>query len=126
MWMKEMADGYYNKETYIAHTLTDDEKHACILTWQYIFAINTQKLGVDWFKKLDDLESCTCTTISDKGNKKTGNNNDARDDTPRLMIQTKDHPPQNKYINFLDPASAPWFTKQIQNTMQQRMEAREQ
>ncbi|SAL98237.1 hypothetical protein [Absidia glauca] len=126
MWMKEMADGYYNKETYIAHTLTDDEKHACILTWQYLFAINTQKLGVDWFKKLDDLESCTCTTISDKGNKKTGNNNDAGDDTPRLMIQTKDHPPQNKYINFLDPASAPWFTKQVQNTKQQRMEAREQ
>lgn len=125
MWMKEMADGYYSKETYIAHTLIDDEKHACILTWQYLFAINTQKLGVEWFKKLDDLEFCKCTTISDN-DKENANNNDTAGNTPRLMIQTKEHPPQNKYINFMDPATAPWFTKHIQKTMQQRMEAREQ
>ncbi|KAI8333584.1 hypothetical protein BC941DRAFT_504565 [Chlamydoabsidia padenii] len=118
MWMKEMADGYYNQETYIAHTITDNENHAAILTWQYLFMINPQKLSVEWYKKLDDLESCEW--INDYNNSA-----DTSSDNGHLLIKTNDKSSQSKSVNFMEPSSGPWFTKQIKKTMEQRNEVKE-
>lgn len=136
MWMKEMKDGQFSQENYIAHTLADNDERTAILTYQQLFMVHTRKLEVEWCEKLEDVESCKWiqgknndNMINSGGDNSGGDNSntytDDEDDTNgggMLMIYTKTRPARIKTIHFMESTSGPWFTEQIQKTMDQLRE----
>jgi vacuolar protein sorting-associated protein 13A/C len=116
MWMKEMNDGYYNQEKYMAHTLADNDEQAAILTYLHVFMVHTRKLEVEWYEKLENIDCCKWVKhVADAGDGETGGDDD--DNSGVLLIYTKTQPTRIRAIHFMEPTSGPWFTKQIQKTM---------
>ncbi|KAI8340848.1 hypothetical protein BC941DRAFT_227149 [Chlamydoabsidia padenii] len=113
MWMKEMNDGHYNQEKYIAHSLADNDEETAILTYQHLFMVHTRKLEVEWCEKLENIDSCKWIK---------NNDSDENDDDGVLLIYTKTQPTRIRDIHFMEPTSGPWFTQQIQNIMERSRE----
>jgi vacuolar protein sorting-associated protein 13A/C len=57
MWLKEMESGKYFNESYIAHSIVDNDETIAILTYTRILIIRSDSLKLDYDILLDDIMS---------------------------------------------------------------------
>ncbi|CAO3643748.1 unnamed protein product [Cunninghamella blakesleeana] len=137
LWLKQIEDGQYKNEKYHSHCTTDSDEWTVILTYQYLFLIQTRKFYLEWYEKLDNIDSCTLNkqgTIASQGdilNIRSDNNTDQQQsqqhkdkncDCSILTIKTKSRPPRIRPIHFEEVTSGEWFNNQIHLMIKQRVE----
>ncbi|KAG0185188.1 hypothetical protein DFQ28_009826 [Apophysomyces sp. BC1034] len=101
MWLKQVENGKYFHETYIAHCITVNDESAALLTYQSVLMIQTRKLTLEWEQPLQDVNSCKVSTDG-------------------LLIQCKT--PRTRVLPISEETSRQWFLQQIENTIAQRKE----
>ncbi|ORX52050.1 hypothetical protein DM01DRAFT_1408497 [Hesseltinella vesiculosa] len=117
LWLKEMADGQYNHDNYVAHSMTNNDAQAVLLSYQSLFVISTEDLTVNWHEPLDHLESVVWQPRS------TGQQPAAPDVGGWLLVRTKSGPaPKSPLLTFAEATSGQWFATQVQLILEYRQE----
>lgn len=57
MWLKELESGKYFNESYIAHSIVDNDETIVILTYTRIFVVRSDSLKLAYDIFLDDIHS---------------------------------------------------------------------
>ncbi|KAI9302632.1 hypothetical protein BJ944DRAFT_290009 [Cunninghamella echinulata] len=137
LWLKQIEDGQHKNERYFAHCMANSDEWAVILTYQNIFLIQTKKFYLEWYEKLDNLETYYWTkqnTNTNQSEINIGNSSSSSNtgqthhkensncDCGILTIKTKSRPPRIRTIHFEEATSGEWFTNQIQLMNKQRVD----
>jgi vacuolar protein sorting-associated protein 13A/C len=101
MWLKEMESGKYFNETYIAHTVLNNDISIAILTYTRILVIRSDSLKLDLSVLWDDIQSIEVTAEG-------------------LRVQLKKDSIQ--IIPIEERTSREWFANIIQRTIAERKE----
>lgn len=101
MWLKEMESGKYFNETYIAHTILNNDIRIAILTYTRILVMRSDTLKSDFGVLLDDIKSVDS-------------------DAEGLYVQMKKG--EAKILPIAEKTSREWFAGLIQRTVDERKE----
>ncbi|KAI9322742.1 hypothetical protein BX666DRAFT_2109183 [Dichotomocladium elegans] len=105
MWLKDMADGKYFNETYIAHCSTESDEVVVMLSYQYLLIVATRKLEVEASIALDSIELVQTTAQGFS-----------------ISLKNSSKPVT---IGIAEPTSRQWMVDQIEGTLAQRKEEKE-
>ncbi|KAI7898920.1 uncharacterized protein BX663DRAFT_555462 [Cokeromyces recurvatus] len=104
MWLKQMESGKYANETYIAHSIVDNDETIVILTYTRILLIQSDNLKLNYGVLLDKIES-------------------VESEIDGVYLHLKNV--STRILRIHNETSRMWFAGIIKETMAQRKEERE-
>ncbi|KAI9141282.1 hypothetical protein BKA69DRAFT_1124929 [Paraphysoderma sedebokerense] len=114
-WLRQLQHGKYVNEFYVAHLETKVEDFVCILTNSTILMVRIKKVKLEWELPLNEVSGVRAdggggSSSSSQGNQVGGN----------VVVNLKHHEHgRYRVIPAPDHASALWFTRQIDELVQQ-------
>ncbi|KAL9556691.1 hypothetical protein MBANPS3_001742 [Mucor bainieri] len=103
MWLKEMENGKFFNEVYIAHSVVDNDEVVAILTYTRILIVRSDSLKLDYAISLDTIR-----------NVESGDNG--------VYLELRKAP--TRVLTIEEPTSRAWFAKNIKQVLNQREEER--
>jgi vacuolar protein sorting-associated protein 13A/C len=103
MWLKEMENGKFFNEVYIAHSVVDNDEIIAILTYTRILIVQSDNLKLNYSILLDTIRS---VEAGDNG----------------VYLELRNAP--TRVLTIEEQTSREWFAKNIKQVLLQREEKR--
>ncbi|CAJ0631083.1 15450_t:CDS:2, partial [Entrophospora sp. SA101] len=96
-WLKELEDGKYLNDEYVAHLDLNDDQ-VVMLTRSRIMLIKNKRSKVEWEVSFDDIQT---TSIQPTG----------------IFLKIRPNNTHGHFINIVDPSSKSWFERKIEEVI---------